>query len=255
MPVAKKNSGHDLFSHAQLPVVINKSSQQRKSPATSSAFNEEEERKRLSRELHDGLGQLLTTIGLQVQQCLDNCDSTPLSCPSPQEHKASLQQISGMVKEAIGEVRSICSTIRPAILDDLGVLAAISWQCRQISRASPSLNIVTDYRIEEDQIPTDFRNVIYRIVQESLNNALKYSHANRIEVTLSLQNDSIHLSVIDNGIGFDLASMHETLGVGLLSMRERAASLQGKLEIRAAHTIGVEIRAHFPLKTMTLCKV
>lgn len=255
MSAAKKNSEQDLFSHTQLPVVIKNNSQQQKSPASSSTLNEEEERRRLSRELHDGLGQLLTTIGLQVQQCLDNCDSTPLPCPSPQEHKASLQQISGMVKEAIGEVRSICSAIRPAILDDLGVLAAISWQCRQISRASPSLNIVTDYRIEEEQIPIDFRNVIYRIVQESLNNALKYSLASRIEVSLSLQNDSIHLSVTDNGIGFDLASIHKGLGVGLMSMQERAESLQGKLEIETADNIGVEIRAHFPLKTMTLCKV
>ncbi|MES9972600.1 MAG: histidine kinase, partial [Candidatus Thiodiazotropha sp.] len=126
MSVAKKNSERYRALQSQLPVVIKSNSQQRKSPASSSAVNEEEERKRLSRELHDGLGQLLTTIGLQVRQCLDHCDSTPLPCPSPQEHKASLQQISEMVKEAIGEVRSICSAIRPAILDDLGVLAAIS---------------------------------------------------------------------------------------------------------------------------------
>ncbi|MES9972599.1 MAG: ATP-binding protein, partial [Candidatus Thiodiazotropha sp.] len=122
-------------------------------------------------------------------------------------------------------------------------------------RAAPSLTIVTDYKLEEDQIPTDFRNVIYRIVQESLNNALKYSHASRIEVTLSLHKNSIHLSVIDNGIGFDPTSIQEGLGVGLMSMRERAESLQGKLEIAAAENIGVQVRADFPLKTMILCKV
>ena len=147
MSVVKKNTKRDTFSRSQFPAVISNNSQRYKDPSSSSATIEEEERKRLSRELHDGLGQLLTTIGLQVQQCLERCDINPLPCPSPQEHKASLQQISVMVKEAIGEVRSICSAIRPAILDDLGILAAISWLCRQISQASPSLSIVTDYRM------------------------------------------------------------------------------------------------------------
>ncbi|PUB81334.1 MAG: hypothetical protein DBP01_16595 [gamma proteobacterium symbiont of Ctena orbiculata] len=253
MSVAKKNTIRDAFTHSQLPDT-NKIPTRQKS-SSSSSINEEEERKRLSRELHDGLGQLLTTIGLQVKQCLNHYDSNSFPSLSPHDHKASLQQISTMVKEAIGEVRSICSAIRPSILDDLGVLAAISWQCRQISKAAPSLKIVTDYRIEEDQIPVAYRTAIYRIVQESLNNALKYSRASRIGVTLSLQDESVHLSVIDNGIGFDIASIHKGLGLGLMSMRERVESVNGKLEIAAAVNSGVEIQAYFPLRTMTLCDI
>ncbi|MEW8639124.1 MAG: ATP-binding protein [Candidatus Thiodiazotropha endolucinida] len=82
---------------------------------------------------------------------------------------------------------------------------------------------------------------------------MKYSHASRIGVTLSLQDESVHLSVIDNGIGFDIASIHDGLGLGLMSMRERVESVNGKLEIAAAVNSGVEIQAYFPLRTMTLC--
>jgi signal transduction histidine kinase len=223
--------------------------------STSSTFTEEEERKRLSRELHDGLGQILTTIGLQVKQCLNGYEHDQGNRPSPNEHRASLEQLSSMVQEAIGEVRSLCSAIRPAILDDLGVLAAISWQCRQISKASPGLSVVTDYRLEEGQIPVGYRTTIYRIVQESMNNALKYANASRIGVSISLKDESIHLSITDNGCGFDQSTIQQRLGVGLMSMRDRAESIHGKLEIDAAIQRGVEIRVLFPLKETALCNV
>lgn len=254
MSLGKKNKGGST-TQLRSPIALVNTAQHGKTRPLSSAVDHEEEKKRLSRDLHDGLGQLLTTIGLQVQQCLNHCDVNPLPCPSPQEHKASLQQISNMVKEAIGEVRSLCSTLRPAILDDLGVLAAISWQCRQISQASPSLKVVTDYRIKETQIPVEYRNPIYRIVQESLNNTLKYAHASRVEVRLAQQDDTIQVNVMDNGIGFDITSIHNGLGLGLMNMREWAESVNGRLEIGAAVNIGVEIRARFPLHTITLCNL
>lgn len=208
--------------------------------------SDEKERKRLSRELHDGLGQLLTTIGLQVKQCLDGYeDNHDMSLPA--EHKYSLEMVSDMVKDAIGEVRAICSAIRPAILDDLGVLAAISWQRRQISRACPSLDIDIAFNIDESQIPETYKSVVYRIVQESLNNAVKYSQATSAKVTIFKHNDAIHLTITDNGVGFDQTTIQKKLGLGLMSMRERVESISGKMEIEAAIDQGVEIRASFPI--------
>ncbi|MBT2969759.1 MAG: hypothetical protein B6D72_18460 [gamma proteobacterium symbiont of Ctena orbiculata] len=265
MASEKKNPRRELDVHSLLPLPINKQQPralpkqedniklllEHKRLSTPAAVTEEVERKRLSQDIHDGIGQILTTIGIQVTQCLNGHDNDQHGSQSLQQHKVSLEQLSLLVREAIGEVRSICRAIRPAILDDLGVLAAISWQCRQISRATPEVVVVTNFDIEEAQIPVGYRSAIYRIVQESLNNALKYAQASRIGVSLSLQDELIHLSIIDNGIGFDLATIRERLGIGLISMRERAASIHGKLEIDAAIGDGVEIRALFPTGTMS----
>ncbi|MCU7932621.1 MAG: sensor histidine kinase [Candidatus Thiodiazotropha sp. (ex Codakia rugifera)] len=225
----------DLLGHEQLP--------------SRRMNSEEEEKKRISRELHDGLGQLLTTMGLHVQHCLDGSSS---DVPLPGNHRESLEALSSMVKQAITEVRTICSAIRPAILDDLGVLAAVSWQCRQISRICSKVDVVTDFHIDESQIPEAHKSVIYRIVQESLNNAVKYSQANVIQVSVVHSHDAIHLTILDNGIGFDLADIKDKLGLGLMSMRERAESLNGKMDMHAGVDQGVEIQVIFPVQKVTL---
>ncbi|MES9951862.1 MAG: sensor histidine kinase [Candidatus Thiodiazotropha sp. 6PLUC2] len=208
--------------------------------------SEEEERKRISRELHDGLGQLLTGMGLHVQRCLNDCDENQ-DQTMPAEHRDSLEAISSMVKQAMSEVRSICSAIRPAILDDLGVLPAISWQCRQISKICSDTQVVTDFDVDESAIPDDYKSVIYRIVQESLNNAVKYSKAKTISVSLLQAHDAIHLLVIDDGVGFDPSEIQGKIGMGLVGMRERAESVEGRIRIDTGINQGVQIRASFPL--------
>ncbi|MBT2990556.1 MAG: sensor histidine kinase [Candidatus Thiodiazotropha sp. (ex Ctena orbiculata)] len=213
---------------------------------------DEEEKKRISRELHDGVGQLLTSMNLHIQRCLDGCDDQAGDRGISEEHMDSLQALSSMVKLAMNEVRTICSSIRPAILDDLGVLAAITWQCRQISRICSKFEVFTDFSIDEADIPEEFKSVIYRIVQESLNNAMKYSQATLIKVKLSRTHDTIELSVLDDGIGFDPSEIKDRLGIGLMSMRERASSVNANLQIKAAVDQGVEISVSFPLKKVAL---
>ncbi|MCU7876277.1 MAG: sensor histidine kinase [Candidatus Thiodiazotropha sp. (ex Lucinoma borealis)] len=225
----------NLIGHEQLP--------------SQRMNSEEQEKKRISRELHDGLGQLLTTMGLHVQHCLDGSSS---DVPLSGNHRESLEALSSMVKQAITEVRTICSAIRPAILDDLGVLAAVSWQCRQISRICSKVDVVTDFDIDESQIPEAHKTVIYRIVQESLNNAVKYSQANVIRVSMVHSQDAIHLTILDNGIGFDLADIKNKLGLGLMSMRERAESVNGKMDMHAGVGQGVEIHLVFPVQKIAL---
>ncbi len=221
-------------------------------PANVPINSEEEERRRISRELHDGLGQLLTSINLHVQGCINRCDQEDLFADPAGLQRNSLESISEMVKQAITEVRSICRAIRPAILDDLGVVAAIAWQCRQISSACEALEVVTDFDINEDLITEAYKNVIYRIVQESLNNALKYAQASTISVSLLQSHDAIHLVVVDDGVGFDPSQIQGKRGLGLLGMRERAESVQGRLRIDTGLNQGVQIRASFPLITSAL---
>lgn len=207
--------------------------------------SEEQERKRISRELHDGLGQLLTSMGLHVKRCLDGSDAEGQGLAADQ--RESLEALSSMVKQAIAEVRTICSAIRPAILDDLGVVAAISWQCRQIAKISSATKVVTDFDVDEACMPEDYKSVIYRIVQEALNNAVKYSKAQMISVSLLQAHDAIHLLVSDDGVGFDPSEIQGKLGMGLVGMRERAESVEGRIRIDTSINQGVQIRASFPL--------
>jgi signal transduction histidine kinase len=216
---------------------------------------EEEEKKRISRELHDGLGQLLTSIRIHVQNCMNDCDSSD-SRDANQELKESLAAISEMTQQAMGEVRSICSALRPAILDDLGVLAAITWQCRQISSGYSKVSVDTRLDLSESMIPEAYKSVIYRIVQEGLNNAVKYSQTESVKISLYPNNESIELVIRDYGVGFDLdkirAEQGMGMGMGLMSMRERAESIGGTCEINAAEGRGVEVRASFPIQKVVL---
>ena len=151
----------------------------------------------------------------------------------------------------MGEVRSICSALRPSILDDLGVLAAISWQCRQISHnaCGGKFRARTDFGIAESAIPEFYKTAIYRIVQESINNAVKYSGGDRLLVSLRSEGSLLKLIVQDNGFGVDWRGSCSARGsgTGIMGMRERAESLGGTLDLVSEMCRGVRIEATFPL--------
>jgi two-component system NarL family sensor kinase len=218
--------------------------------AVSLLESQEEERKRISRDLHDGLGQLLTHLKLQTQQCLANVEASGNTALLGDAWKA-MEALPDLVTEALQEVRAVCRALRPAILDDLGVLAAITSQCRKIMQSSPSLQIETEFSITEPEIPETAKTVIYRIVQEALTNCIKYADADLVHVRLTRSNNSLLLSIKDNGKGFDVASRQGS-GLGLTSMRERVQSLQGALVIESAPLRGSEVQVSIPLNRQFL---
>jgi signal transduction histidine kinase len=213
---------------------------------------QELERRRISRELHDGLGQILTNIKLRMQQCFMELESTG-KAEMLGDTWGSMEQIPAMVTEAIQEVRNICTALRPAMLDDLGVLAAISWQCRQCRETLPRLKTEVDFFVEEAEIPESFKTNLYRITQEALNNAVKYSNADVIRLSLRREQGTLYLSIEDNGRGFeqdDAGARMSDLGMagfGLTSMRERAESLGGTLIIESNKDIGTNVQVALPL--------
>lgn len=213
------------------------------------AGSDEAEKKRIARELHDGLGQLLTSINLHALQCLNTPEAT---LEIPPAVKESLHAISCMTKLAMSEMRGICSALRPAILDDLGVEAAVSWQCRQIARADGDLKVTTDFAIHEAMIPEDYKTAIYRIAQEALNNAVKYSAAQNLSIKLYHAGDYLQLLIEDDGVGFDTVLACESGGMGLTSMRERCSAIGGLFELRSGPGRGVEIRVLLPLEKVAL---
>ena len=215
---------------------------------------QELERKRIYRELHDGLGQLLTSIKLRVQQCVTELEKSG-KVEALGDTWDSMEQIPTLVTEAIQEVRSICSALRPAMLDDLGVLAAISWQCRQCRETMPRLKTEVDFFVEESEIPEFYKTNLYRIVQEALNNAVKYSEADVLRVGMRKEQGTLYLNIEDNGKGFsydDTGARFSSMGVagfGLTSMRERAESLGGTLIIESNENIGTNVQVALPLES------
>ena len=207
----------------------------------------EEEKRRIARDLHDGLGQLLTSINLHVQQCLKTANE---SGKESEDLACSMNNISAMTKQAMSELRGICGSLRPAILDDLGVLAAIKWQCRLVSQGYEQMCITTDLDVHEAQIPETSKTAIYRIVQESLNNALKYSEAENLFVRISHQGDCLRLDIRDDGVGFDVSEKGR--GMGMISMRERAESIGGAFSIQSSAGQGVEICVLFPQQQVAI---
>lgn len=212
--------------------------------------SEEGERKRISRELHDGLGQLLTSMNLKIQDCLS------ITARQEGENQAltrevveALSSVSSMLKQAMGEVRSICGALRPSILDDLGVLAAISWQCRQITKdcTGSRVSVNTNFAVHEGMIPEEYKTAIYRVTQEALNNAIKYSQAKHLSISIHHEGERIRLCIQDDGIGFDTEMLRASkgIGMGLNNMRERVETLGGDFHLTSSAGRGVRVEASF----------
>ena len=215
----------------------------------------ESELKRISREMHDGLGQLLTNINLRIQHCVTDIKNSGGEDVLG-DSLESLESRPALVTEVMGEVRNICSALRPAILDDLGVLAAITWQCRQCREAVSGLETELDFSLKESDIPEEFKTALYRIVQEALNNVVKYSGAKKIILNLKRTPGAITLSISDNGKGFDIEDKNispqdfDLCGNGLRNMRERAEILGGTFALESQKNLGTRIQVSFPVSQL-----
>ena len=211
---------------------------------------QEEERKRLSRELHDGLGQILTHLKLQTQQCLAEVQASG-KADLLGDSWTAMQGLPKLVSEAMQEVREVCRALRPTMLDDLGLLAAVTSHCRKIMQSCSGMRIEAVFNITEAEIPDAAKTALYRIVQEAITNCIKYADADLIHVSLTKAQNSLLLNIRDNGKGFDV-KMLSTKGLGLISMRERAQSLLGAFDIESAPLRGTEVRVTIPLSRQRL---
>ncbi len=206
---------------------------------------EERQRKHISRELHDSIGQYLTAIKFSME--------------TTHQHLIGKQDISkavvlletgvNLLKQTIDEVRRIMMDLRPSILDDLGILATISWFCRELQAVYSRMHVEQDIQLKEEDIPEHLKIIIYRILQEALNNAAKHSSADHVCVSLKKAKNKIQLTIEDNGKGFDLKQVASNYdisvleGLGLMSMRERAELTGGILKIHTELGKGTSITA------------
>lgn len=200
----------------------------------------EEERKRIAREIHDELGQLLSVLHLQVQFLQARFGSTdPLI-----EEKS--REIMNLVDKTQQVARDITSTIRPAALS-MGIVAALEWQVETLSRHT---GIHGRLRGTENDIQLDEERAtaILRIVQESLTNVMRHSSASEVEVLLEQRDDSYALHIWDNGAGFDPDKTMAKKSFGLIGIRERALMLGGDVAITSAPQQGTLLQVRFPVQ-------
>lgn len=182
---------------------------------------QENERKRIAMDLHDGLGQSLTMIKFALANAKSQLDTGSIT-----EVAELLQKLKFSIHDAIEEVRQVSKELCPPMLDQLGILATLSCFTRELEATCPSMKVEKDFGIVESGVPVPLKITIYRIIQEASSNIVKHANASRIKLSLHKAGDVLRLTIEDNGNGFDPASVSirrgSERGLGLLSMKERA---------------------------------
>jgi PAS domain S-box-containing protein len=238
--------GRDISERKVMEQALVESEKQLRRLSLQVLAAQEMERKRVSKELHDGIGQYLSAVKFKVEDALHRQSLGK----EPENDLGRLKTIIPVLQGAIEEVRRICVDLRPSILDDLGILATISWFCREFQKTFGAIRIIKHIKVEEKEIPAALRTTIYRIIQEAFNNISKHSRAGRIDISLTRAEGFINLVIRDNGQGFELkdrASEGPAMkGLGLASMKERAEFSGGQLTIQSVKGAGTTIRAVWP---------
>ncbi|WP_312238118.1 PAS domain S-box protein [Stenotrophomonas sp.] len=199
---------------------------------------QEDERRAISRDLHDDIGQAITAMKLSAYAAQDEAD--------PARRGEDLEQIIQLADATVGKLRDISTLLRPPQLDALGLEAALRWQAGMLFR-SAAIELLPDIQSLPRRPQGDIEQACFRIAQESLTNVLRHARASQVSLQLHDVNDrGLHLQVRDDGEGFDPEGPR---GLGLIVMRERAQSVGGTLRIESAHGAGTLIDLYLPYRT------
>ncbi|WP_036147955.1 sensor histidine kinase [Lysobacter antibioticus] len=197
---------------------------------------QEDERRRLARELHDGIGQNLTALKHRLVQLGDGLSA---------EQRARLETAIALCADTLEDTRELSRLLRPPILDDLGLEPALRWLARSQSEASGM-----DVAIEIEALPAldgDLQTLLFRVAQEAINNAAKHAQARSVLLRLVARGGLLQLQVVDDGCGYDPDAVAASGGCGLGGMRERLRLYDGKLEIHSVPGEGTRLRTVLPL--------
>lgn len=206
----------------------------------------EEERKSLAADLHDEFGQVLTSLRFDMEKLQRSLD----------REQSGERLLCSRVIEKIGDlaetIRATTSRLRPDLLDHLGLVPALEWSVEDLRTRVPEIAIEFQAMGFKRRLSPAIEIVLYRIFQESVNNALKYSGANTIILKLACSHPVVIFSCRDNGVGFELAEegslpRDETMGIGLLCMKERTDSLGGIFELKSVPGSGTLVRVEIPI--------
>lgn len=202
---------------------------------------QEEERRRISRELHDETGQALTSLLIQLK-ILEKSDNLP-------DVKTHVEDMRQRTAQTLQEIRRLAADLRPAALDDLGLIAALEGYIYEFSRKTAITVDFKTHNVEDIQLSYEVEILLYRVIQESLTNAARHANANLIKVDFTLDSGQIIVEVCDDGKGFNTSEVlnTENRSLGILGMRERIELLGGQFKLNSTPNVGTQIRVELAL--------
>lgn len=201
---------------------------------------QEEERKSISRELHDEIGQMVT--GLRME--LTNIQM--LRTASETEFMEHMLEAKAIAERTLQSVRNLAMGLRPSMLDDLGLGPALQWQAKEFSRRS-GVSASVELTGDLEKLDEGLRTCLYRVVQESLTNCARHARAKSILISVSGEVERVSMKIQDDGVGFDPMAL-ENRGLGLIGMEERVREAGGLLEVKSEKNMGTLVRVEIPIR-------
>ena len=224
---------HDTFRR-----MLERLETERRRASSAALTAQEEERARVARDLHDEVNQSLTGLLLRLEA---------LRSRAPAELAVEIGETKALANQAMEELLTLARQLRPTVLDDLGLKAALAGNVSELDRRS-SVNATFESTGTFQDLPADAQLVVYRVAQEALSNAAQHAGAAHIRVRLDRANGAVELTVSDDGRGFTFDQANRGLGLG--GMRERALLVGGDLRIESRPRVGTRVRLHLPIEKM-----
>ena len=214
--------------------------------STQLIHTQEEERRKLSRELHDEMGQALTGIKLNMATVKNQCAGqlTPLS-------EERLNETDQLVEDLLSQLHDIALDLRPSMLDDLGLIPTLNWLMNKLNKRQKTVITLTIQDISERLMP-EYETALYRVIQECLNNITRHAQAKKVRIQLKkTKANKLKLTIKDDGRGFDIWELEQRdptkRGIGIIGMQERIALLKGEIRIESCPGEGTVVTVHLPL--------
>jgi signal transduction histidine kinase len=201
---------------------------------------QEDERRHLARELHDEIGQVLSAISVNLKVVKTKVDASAW---------ARLEESIGLVDRAVEQVRNLSLDLRPSMLDEFGLEAALRWYVDRLAERT-GLTAHFDSETSVGELPYLVRTACFRVVQETLTNVVRHAHAKEVWVTLQGQEKEVRVEIRDDGIGFKAEARNQGTrdGLGLLGIRERVELLGGQVDIESKRKHGTTVQVRLPLE-------
>jgi signal transduction histidine kinase len=236
----------DLTEQKHNEKALRKSEQRLRTLTDQLLYAQENERKRIARDMHDSLGATLSALKYKMEDLAHN-----LFDLDPRQIGGTLDSLIKIIQETIAETRRMQNNLRPPLLDDLGILPTLTWLSREFQKTYSRMAIEKRLEVQEEEVPELLKVVIFRITQEAFNNIGKHARATQVRITLSREQNQLKLLIRDNGVGFDFKGLSEPAdwpqGMGLSIMKERANLSGGSFSVESHPGKGTVIEGSWPL--------